>query len=543
MLNEPEITSHTNWALTPALAVLALMGVLALGQQPSMAQQADQHQVWQQRSEQRDRAYVRLLLQRGTPEEKIASRLSLTTQFARLNPDGDLQAYVQSIIDEEKSSSQAPKQRQSQSQPPTVTSPIAASGVLLQTTSVQASGSTSAQSGGAASSSNATDTSGQSAADNSQGPGPGPLGPGPGCNLFPAPPSTGASVPLSYFGPPPSDTNPSFAGPFQLLKSGTVDITKGTITLPLYLGHMKDSGKNVWYILTDVDDPNVAAELGLNFSPKLTFAANGARTANFDANNFLVFDKGTVDFSPNQEVVPGPPDKPFPPQVAKPGAVGDADYSPLVRVLNAGGVTYNAPIVAFGVDASQINFPDGNVDYSKVHDEVVAIDPNAMTVTIQGINGFSFGRQLWYISMDSSIPLAAAIERNTFAPLLQNLVTGRDDSFSSPVERLFIAVNGPRNGGCQNSQRQGLFATLTDGHRPNNTFGGIPTLATDYSPMWNAQLYEWTPSAVAKDFRGQLREEFDILTLVQDGVLTGPDGAPFGDSKFIVNCPPIQRLE
>jgi hypothetical protein len=328
-----------------------------------------------------------------------------------------------------------------------------------------------------------------------------------------------------------------------LLKSGTVDVAKGTITLPLYLGHMKGSGKNVWYILTDVDDPNVATELGLNFSAKLTFAANGARTANFDANNDLVFDKGTVDFSPNRELVPGPPDKPFPPTVANPGAVGDADYSPLVRILNAGGVTYNAPIVAFGVDASQINFPDGHVDYSKVHDEVVAIDPNAMTVTIQGINGFSFGRQLWYISMDASIPLSAAIERNTFAPLLQKLVTGRDDSFSSPVERIFIATNGPSKGRCQNAQRQGLFATLLDGHRPNNTLGGIPTLATDYSPLWNAQLYEWTPSAVAQGSRGQLREEFNILTLVQDGDLTGPNGGAFGDSKFIINCPPIQRLE
>src|SRR5438132_13888707 len=42
----------------------------------------------------------------------------------------------------------------------------------------------------------------------------------------------------------------------------------------------------------------------------------------------------------------------------------------LVRLVNAGNVIYNAPMVAFGVDASQINFPNGNVDYSKVHDEV-----------------------------------------------------------------------------------------------------------------------------------------------------------------------------
>ena len=69
-----------------------------------------------------------------------------------------------------------------------------------------------------------------------QGPGPGPIGPGPGCNLFPAPASIGTSVPLSYFGPPPSDTNRSLVGPVQLLDTGKVDVAHGTITIPLYLG-------------------------------------------------------------------------------------------------------------------------------------------------------------------------------------------------------------------------------------------------------------------------------------------------------------------
>src|SRR5258708_2296290 len=65
-------------------------------------------------------------------------------------------------------------------------------------------------------------------------PSPGVFGPGPGCNLFPAPASVGATVNLSYFGPPPSENNPSFVGPVQLLKSGQVDVAKGTVTLPLY---------------------------------------------------------------------------------------------------------------------------------------------------------------------------------------------------------------------------------------------------------------------------------------------------------------------
>src|SRR5579859_6716865 len=155
-----------------------------------------------------------------------------------------------------------------------------------------------------------------------QGPGPGPIGPGPGCNLLPAPPSVGANVNLSYFGPSPSTVNRSLVGPVQLLNSGQIDTTAGTITLPLYLGHMKD-GKNVWYILTDVDDSDVAAELGLNFSAKLTFAANGARTANFDTNNDLVFDRGTVDFSPVRSLTAGPAGQEFPPTAFQPGAIGD----------------------------------------------------------------------------------------------------------------------------------------------------------------------------------------------------------------------------
>src|ERR1700691_4385498 len=241
-----------------------------------------------------------------------------------------------------------------------------------------------------------------------QGPGPGPRGAGPGCDVFPAPPSVGATVDLSYFGPSPSSVDRSLVGPVQLLNTGPIDSVAGTITIPLYLGHMK-TGQNVWYILTDVDDSDVAAELGLNFSAKLTFAANAARTANFDYNNDLVFNGGTVDFSPVRSVTPGPPGSEFPPTAYQPGSVGDANYSPYVQVVNAGGVIYNAPIVAFNVNASDIEFPNGNVDYSKVHDEVVAIDPVNMTVTIQLINGFSFGRPVWYMSMDASIPLAAAI--------------------------------------------------------------------------------------------------------------------------------------
>jgi hypothetical protein len=64
----------------------------------------------------------------------------------------------------------------------------------------------------------------------------------------------------------------------------------------------------------------------------------------------------------------------------------------------------------------------------------------------------------------------------------------------------------------------------------------------DYSPTWDAQIYQWTPAAIASGYRGQLREEFQILTFVQDGLLTAPGGLPFTTSNFSINCPIVIRL-
>src|SRR5260370_12405462 len=192
--------------------------------------------------------------------------------------------------------------------------------------------------------------------NSAQGPGAGAIGPGPGCDLFPAPPSVGASVPSSYFAPPPSTPNPSLVGPVQLLNSGTVDAKHGTITIPFHNGRLAGTTKPIWYVLTDVDESSIAAELGLNFSAKLTFASQAARVGNLDADGNIVFNKGTVNFAPKRSIVPGSAGAEFPPKSFAPGSIGGADYSPFVRIVNAGNVIYNAPMVAFDVDANQINF-------------------------------------------------------------------------------------------------------------------------------------------------------------------------------------------
>jgi hypothetical protein len=387
------------------------------------------------------------------------------------------------------------------------------------------------------------------------GPGPAANGPGPGCNVIPPIATIGTKVDISQFPPPDSLTDPELAGPVQFLKSGKFDIPieqlttvnvpagtpRGTITLPLFKGAVKTASglKPAWYIILDVGNQAEADRLGVNFSKKLPNDAVAARPATRRADGTFLFESGVVDFSPNRQVVAGSEDRPFPPSVAQPGSVGDADYSPLV---NVDGIIYDAPVVAAAVDDENISFPNGNPNYAQVHDQVVAIDPAKRTVTLSLVNGYSFGKPVLYVSSDSSDPTVAAIEGATFAPHLRKVVVGVDDIATSGVERLFIATNGETKGGCQNPQRQGVGAALLDGHRPNNVFGGVPFVATDYSPVWDANVYEWTEDAIEKGYRGLVTEEFRILKLARDGYITGPGGAPYGSAGFVVICGVVARL-
>lgn len=351
----------------------------------------------------------------------------------------------------------------------------------------------------------------------------------------------GTDIQAGYFGPVPSEAQRELIGPYQLLKSGPVDVAAGTIKIPLYLGHMTD-GTNVWYILTDTNDEGNATALGLNHSAKLGYAGTGkgARDATLETDASLTFESGTVDFSPELNVVPGEGDAAFPPAVAKPGAVGDDAYTPVIRITNGGGAFYNAPVVAFGTDAADLDFCDVAPDYSLVHDHVVNICPDEMTVTMKLTTGFSFGRPILYLSTDASDPMVAAIEGATLAPALNDVRVGFDDGAFSATERIFIATNGQT--GSNNPQRQGLTSALTDGGGPLNVFGGIPTVATDYSPLWDANIYSWTQEAIDNGYRARNLQEFEVLGLANQGWLTGPDGADFGSSGAIIDCAVVMRL-
>jgi len=363
--------------------------------------------------------------------------------------------------------------------------------------------------------------------------------------ITPPPPSVGTNVPASYFGPFPSQIDRKLVGPVQLLRSGTLDVRKATIEIPLYLGHLQD-GRNVWYILTDTTDKDNADALGLNHSAKMHYGNIGraTRVGRLDKDAGLIFDKGAVDFSPKRTLVPGKGANAFPPSVATPGSVGDADYTPFVRIENAGGHVYNAPVVAFDKTAAQIRACNGKKpDYDLVHDRVAKICPDGNgggTVTIKLTPIFSFAKPSLYMSMEASDPMVATLDQGTFAPAIGDLPVGRDDSVFSAIERLFVIANGPT--GKLNPQRQGLNSALMDNLPPLNLVGGLPTVALDYSPAWDLNLGFWTAEAIRKGYRSRVIDEFQLLSLVVGGHITGPMGKPFGSTGIVVNCPIVARL-
>lgn len=398
-------------------------------------------------------------------------------------------------------------------------------------------------------------------------------------DVRPGPPSVGADVPVTYFGPAPSSVNENLIGPVQLLTAGTVDLEAAvsTITLPLYEGRLASGGpsdgQRFWYVVTDTSDRDNAAALGLNFSEKLAYSdvfdensePSAVRRGYYDTDGILITTGGAVDFSSVLSVSSSSTDASgtnnlLESLTVSPGAIGtdngdpDGFYSPLVKISNARDHIYNAPMVSFNTNEDDLSpYCDGISDDERVaasailHDNVVNICPGddgePGTVTLELTLGFSFGRPVLYLSTDASVDVAAALESAIFAPALTNIPVGRDDSLFSSVERIFGFTNGPTNVNDEvNPQRQGFNSAITGEGGPLNILGGIPTIATDYSPLWDLNLGEWTADAVEKGYRSRMTEEFSILGMVERGFVTGPGGSAYGSSGIIINCPIVQRL-
>jgi len=330
---------------------------------------------------------------------------------------------------------------------------------------------------------------------------------------------------------------PAIAAPLPranvvLSSAKSVDLTANTVTLPLHRGSAK--GKTVWYVITDTSDAAAAAKLGILYSPLI--ASAGAAIARAGGTITALVYPGTVDFSPVRVLKT---DAMGNPTEAKPGSVGDADYSPLVRIGTSGPV-YNAPIVASG-DA-----PHDLAGHSDVLDRVVAIDtkdPNAATVTLVLARGFTSGQPIAYISTDASAEGPAAVERSTYAPRLQKLSAG-----AIPIDVFF---NGSKQGIPFTALHGNLGVDATRGNAPaigsplnvQATFPAPNNGRSGYSPMWSVYPAAWTKAAASSGKEAVLTSSGDVQKFADAGLVRSPDGKAFGAAGITVNCPVVAFAE
>jgi len=313
-----------------------------------------------------------------------------------------------------------------------------------------------------------------------------------------------------------------------LFITSAVEHPDGTVTFPLHRG--TSHGQNVYYVILDASDGGVAQTLGVNTAQKLSNARGTPAVQRVSLNNGVVDFPATVDFSPDRilTVTNGA----FPPTTFQPGAVGEPGYSPLIQMPN--GTILNAPQIAKDANG------DGRIDlFTEAADKVVAIDLINMRVTYRETRGFQGDNPVRYASFDASDPLAATLEDVTYAPALNKAPTLDDDSTASARALLIAFINGQT--GANNPERQGLTSAVRGEGDPLNLLRWNPGQGR-YSPLWDVHLAEWTARVVAAKQNLLQTDVGTVEGLISEGLVTGPGGARFGASGFIVNCPIVALL-
>src|SRR5262247_152190 len=316
------------------------------------------------------------------------------------------------------------------------------------------------------------------------------------------------------------------------LTSGQVDLARELVRLPLHRGRLS-SGETVWFVLTDVSDFATSQKMGLTWAPRLSKAKDRAstRVAEMDASNNFTFKSGRVDFSPTQTLAAGKAPNFFPPRMARAGSIGDAHYSPLVRVANRNDIVFNAPMIAFNVGPEKISFCGGNPDYSIVTDSVANICPDNGTVDLKLRFGFADGKHLRYLSFDANSEQSAALDASTFAPAESDILK------SGATQVIYTIVNGRT--GKNDPQRQGLNSALIGEGPSLDILAQFKEISAGYSPMWDVKLAEWTEEAIEKNQRKLITDGEDVTAKSEAGLLVSPGGGPVRTTGNLVNCPVV----
>jgi hypothetical protein len=339
--------------------------------------------------------------------------------------------------------------------------------------------------------------------------------------------------------------------PNQLQSAIFVDKLNHTVILPMYKGVTDDdkgdsSDDRIWFVLTDTSDLHEAVRLGINWSPKLANALGTAAVQRAAlsgrqlSGTSVVHFAGTVDFSGQRVVLPGPDFFPVLPGTHA-GPMGSKAYSPLFTFGN--GIVYNGAHIA---------------NSTGMHPKALSLDKSQRAVTIRMTEGRYLDRQVLYVSTDASDTVVGALENATFAPNLAAAPQrGSDDCANSASEAIIPIVNGER--GIDNLQRQGLQSAVAGEGDPLNIIREEPECsqtgvaancsALQYSPLWDATPVAWTQAAINAGQRLRIGSHQTVEQLFSQGLLVNanPNGPSQLDPEIyglralgvVINCPPI----
>jgi hypothetical protein len=303
-----------------------------------------------------------------------------------------------------------------------------------------------------------------------------------------------------------------------LLASAKENADFTEVTLPIFEG--RRNGETVWYVVTESSNQQDAERRGVNFAPKLANARGTFAVEKVGVTDGLVQFLGSVDFSPERIVKPGPTG--FPPAEAQPGAIGEPLYTPLIELPD--GTVLNAPHI---------------MNKTGRHDRLIRIDVSKRTATFRITRGYYEGRTVYYTTFNASDPGVAAIEAGNYTPNLKATPNKGSNDPNSALTGLAPIVNGPT--GRQNPQRQGLSSALMGEGDPFNIVEEIPAGpdALLYSPMWDVHASVWSAKATPVSTGTALKNFTTVAQLAVKGQITGPDGKPWGSIGVVVNCPII----
>ena len=307
-----------------------------------------------------------------------------------------------------------------------------------------------------------------------------------------------------------------------LLKSAIENADYTEVTLPIFEGQR--DGESVWYVVTESSDKADAEARGVHYSPKMANGKGTLAVQTVGMEHGKVQFLGSVDFAPDRIVVPS--ETGFPPKEAKPGAIGEPLYSPLIQLPN--GIVLNAP---------QIKNKSGT------HDRLIRIDLHKRVATFKMTDGFYEGRRVHYTSFNASDPAIAALEAANYTPNLKALPNKGSNGPGSALTGLAPVVNGPTGKG--NPQRQGLSSALMGEGDPLNIVQEIPVgpRALAYSPMWDVHATVWAQAPMHASNSVQLTDFNDVEKKAYAGLISGPDGKSWGPIGVVVNCPIVSIEE